>query len=138
MYAANIDKCCIHIIQQLYNDNIASIKLEQSGRSFKILKGVRQGDPPSPDLFNCVLQLVVQDLDWEDRFGITIQGKKLSMLRFPDDIVLLSNCAQELQSQIAELQRKSKNVGLNISFEKTKVITNSEKIPIQLDNINLE
>ena len=64
-----------------------------------ILRGVRQGDTLSPKLFTLVLEDIFKKLDWKDR-GLNILGCRLNNLRFADDIVLLSDSADDVQSMI--------------------------------------
>ncbi|EPB79218.1 hypothetical protein ANCCEY_01641 [Ancylostoma ceylanicum] len=55
-----------------------------------IKKGVRQGDPISPNLFPAVLESVIRKRDW-DYFGVNVNGRMLNHLRFADVIVLLTH-----------------------------------------------
>ena len=48
--------------------------------------------------FTCVLEDVFRELDWEDKYDITVNGKKLTNLRFADDIVLFSPDPKNLQA----------------------------------------
>ena len=63
-------------------------------------------------------------LNWQDK-GISINGEKLSNLRFADDVGLLSSSLSELQDMINELQEESEKIGLKANMEKTKIIINS-------------
>jgi Reverse transcriptase (RNA-dependent DNA polymerase). len=68
----------IRIFEKLYSKITTKVKTEGTGPSFKLGRGVRQGDPISPKLFTCVLEDVFRKLDWEDKYGITVNGKKNS------------------------------------------------------------
>ena len=46
----------------------------------------------------------------------------LNNLRFADDIVLMSECTDELQQMIMQLHRKIQKVGLKMNMKKTKVM----------------
>lgn len=136
---ANVEETYRQIIKAIYTKNTATIRLEKSGEEFPIEQGVRQGDPLSPDLFNCLLKYATQDLNWEvkDR-GININGRKLNKLYFADDIVLFANSAEELQQLLTDLNQCSKKVGLRINFDKTKVMTNGRKTNISIEDIPIE
>ncbi|MCJ3109048.1 hypothetical protein LN026_27435, partial [Klebsiella pneumoniae] len=57
--------------------------------------------------------------------GVRVNEEYLSNLRFADDIALLSNSGDELQSMLTDLNRQSITVGLKINMQKTKVMFNS-------------
>jgi len=85
------DEKYIRIIKAIYKDPSAKIHLENTAtNSFKILKGVRQGDPISPKLFTAAMEDVFRNLDWQSK-GIVINGEYLNHLRFADDILLVSH-----------------------------------------------
>lgn len=65
--------------------------------------------------------------------GININGEKLTHLRFPDDIVLITDRIDEAREMVRILENASKTVGLNINTNKTEFMTNlvlSEGIPM--------
>nr|XP_049706068.1 uncharacterized protein LOC126056577 [Helicoverpa armigera] len=106
----------------------ASTKLLSPGPSFSIEKGVKQGDPLSPNLFTCTLEEVFQKLSvpWTSK-GIVIGNKRLTNLRFADDIVLFASTSAELQDMLQDLSRASREVGLQMNMSKTHTMTNSTK-----------
>ncbi|TMS33173.1 hypothetical protein L596_000942 [Steinernema carpocapsae] len=69
----------------------------------EIQRGVRQGDTISPNLFNAALEETFKELRWEDQ-GLNINGRRISNLRFTDNIVLIANTEEELQLIVTELQ----------------------------------
>ena len=70
------------------------------------------------------LEGIFRRLDW-DRKGININSDHLSHLCFADDIVLITNNAEELEEMLNELNKESNNIRLTINMKKTKVIFNS-------------
>ena len=70
----------IKIFKKLYSKSTAKVKTERIGPSFKLSRGVRQGNPISPKLFTCIIEDVFRKLDWKDKYGNTINRKKLTIL----------------------------------------------------------
>lgn len=127
----------IEIIQDIYKKSKSRIILDKSGTEIGIYRGVRQGDPLSPRIFITVLQSIMMTLKWENK-GININGKLLSNLRFADDIVLFAESAPQLEIMIQEIYDVSVAIGLQLNTTKTKIMTNSERIPINVDNALIE
>jgi len=75
------------------------------GLKQSIAKGVRQGDTISPKLFTACLESIFR-INWE-RMGLYINGQYLNHLRFADDIILMSETAEELQDMLNDLNRES-------------------------------
>lgn len=123
----------IRILKNIYKNSKAKIKLEKEGKDIKIERGVRQGDPLSPKLFTAVLEEVFRQLNWE-KCGLSINGEKLSHLRFADDLIILSLTSADLQMMLNELDRESRKVGLVMNTEKTKAMTNGKQEPIRINN----
>ncbi|XP_073960575.1 uncharacterized protein [Choristoneura fumiferana] len=133
----NIKGKYINILKNIYGNSTSRVKLDRVGTVINIKRGVRQGDPISPKLFIAVLQHVMGNLPWSKR-GIDMNGDFLSHLRFADDIILFSECPQQLNKMINELNQASSKVGLEMNLEKTKVMTNHHTTPILINNIPLE
>ena len=60
-----------------------------------------QGDPPSLNLFNAVLKSAFRDLEWEE-YGVTINGRKMNNFGFADDVGLISENGDKLQTMVNE------------------------------------
>ena len=91
---------------------------------------------PFRHLFSAVVETVFQKLPWEDK-GITINGSKLSNLRYADDLVIIANSARELQEMMTSLAAESAAVGLTMNKSKTLVMTNRRPSPIFVDSQQL-
>jgi hypothetical protein len=127
----------IRLLKKIYENATARIKLEAHGRYFKICRGVRQGDPLSPKLFIAVLQLVFLLLNWTSK-GLKLNGRRISNIRFADDVTLISESKEELLEMIEELKVSSRKVGLLINWSKTKIMTNSQEVDFMIENKNVE
>ncbi|CAG4943569.1 unnamed protein product [Colias eurytheme] len=121
----------IRLIKNVYSQSTARIQLEQTGEPFRVGKGVRQGDPLSPKIFSAVLESIFRRLNWEN-LGINVNGVLLTHLRFADDIVLFAKSSEDITKMIKELATESMKVGLKLNPEKTRVMTNGERITINL------
>jgi endonuclease/exonuclease/phosphatase family metal-dependent hydrolase len=129
-----IDPSYIQLITTIYKNSTAAIKLQSSGTTFDIQKGVKQGDPLSPKLFTSTLEDVFRKLmpSWRDR-GVVIGERILTNLRFADDIVLFSSTPSELRLMLQDLSNASLEVGLTMNMSKTKLMTNSTARRIEIN-----
>ena len=74
---------------------------------------------------------------------ISVGGRQISNLRFADDIDLLACSMQELSEITERLDKTSSAFGMEISAEKSKILTTSgtyddQNITIQVNNTNLK
>ena len=51
-----------------------------------------------------------------------IAGKKISNLRYADDTTLMSESEEELKSFLMKVKEESEKIGLNLNFQKTKIM----------------
>ncbi|OWR48710.1 endonuclease-reverse transcriptase [Danaus plexippus plexippus] len=124
----------IHTLEQ---NSVSRVKLESRGDEIKIAQSVRQGDPLSLKLFIAVLQCIFSKLNWTSE-GIPINNKRLTHLRFADDIVIFAETPKKLENMISQLNIESKYVGLHMNLSKTKIMTNSKRDKVMLDGVELE
>ena len=93
------------------------------GDWFRRTVGVRQGCLPSPTLFNIFLENMTDAL--EDHEGtVSIGGRTITHLRFADDIDGLAGEEEELANLVERLDEACTAYGMEISPEKTKLLTN--------------
>ncbi|XP_023217382.1 sodium channel protein type 3 subunit alpha-like [Centruroides sculpturatus] len=119
--ACGIEATYIKILENIYEGATAKVCLLQDTNDIKIEKEVRQGDTISPKLFTNALESVFQSMNWENK-GVLINGDHLTHLRFADDVAIITDSPSELQDTIQELENKSKEVGLKMNLNKTKII----------------
>ena len=143
MYNFGISQYIIEIIESLYSSSTSAVLINNvTGSFFNITVGVRQGCLLSPVLFNIFLeQIMINTLD-EYTSTISIGGRKISNLRFADDIDLIAGSNTELQDLTNRLVESSKAHGMEISQEKSKTMVNSKNndkcAKIYMDGILLE
>ena len=87
-----------------------------------VQRGVRQGCPLSPMLFNLYSELImIHALEkWED--GIEIGGKLYNNLRYADDVALLAMTEGKLQELVNAVSKASERFGLSLNAKKTQVM----------------
>ena len=105
---------------------------------FETTIGVQQGCLLSPDLFNVFLENILAEA-FEDckKLGINVDGYKLKDLRFADDIALIADSENDLQTLIQRVHDVSKKYGMEINIPKTKAMIISHEDQLQV-NIKLD
>ncbi|GFR70316.1 endonuclease-reverse transcriptase, partial [Elysia marginata] len=132
----------ISVIDNLYNKATSAVFCNINiGDWFRTTVGVRQGCLLSPTLFNIFLERIMTDA-LEDNFGtLSIGGRPITNLWFADDIDGLAGNVCELASLVEKLDKASSRFGVEISAEKTKIMTNSiesSKLEVKVNGQILE
>ena len=132
MHKYNIDQNLIALIQELYSQATSSVYLDGDiGEWFRTTVGVRQGCLLSPTLFNIFLERIMTDALNDHESTVSIGGRTVSNLRFADDIDGLAGSEHELSELIRKLNDSCVSYGMEISAEKTKIMTNTHTNGLQ-------
>lgn len=83
------------------------------------------------------MEHIFQKLNWNEDWGININGSYLTNLRFADDVVLFSKTPGELQTMLEQLHEQSKKAGLTLNKTKTKLMSNGPQTAILIDGETL-
>jgi hypothetical protein len=86
------------------------------GNDITSYRGVRQGDPLSPILFNCVIDEALDSLN--KSIGVSFGGIKVSALAFADDLVLIAESPQAAEVQLKTLMSVLRDGGLELNSKK--------------------
>ena len=124
----NINANLIKVIESLYSKATSAVYYNGSiGEWFKTTVGVRQGCLLSPTLFNIFLERIMTDALEDHEGSVSIGGRTITNLRFADDIDALAGKEEELVKLVNHLDKTSTTYGMEISAEKTKLMTNNTK-----------
>ena len=122
----NISTNLIQAIRNLDNKAISVLLFNGSiGDWFRTTFGVRQGCLLSPTLFNIFLESIMTDALEDHEGTVSIGGRTITNLRFADDIDGLAGEEDELANLVERLDKASTAYGMEISAEKTKLMTNN-------------
>lgn len=84
-------------------------------------RGVKQGDPLSPLIFNLILEPIIEKVDRMTE-GISLGGEKVSILAFADDLLLLAKDRKEATRQSGMIVGFLKELGMHLSIEKSSTV----------------
>uniref|UniRef100_A0AC35TPZ0 Reverse transcriptase domain-containing protein n=1 Tax=Rhabditophanes sp. KR3021 TaxID=114890 RepID=A0AC35TPZ0_9BILA len=111
----------IRLVMDLNKDMVAEVE----GTKIKLLKGVRQGCPLSPVLFNIALESIYRNVMTKESGGLKILGRNCSFISYADDTTLIAQSPKVLQSLTTHLQIESAKVGLHINKNKTCLLASN-------------
>lgn len=110
------------IIKSMFQQSKLCVKVNnQITPFFKSEIGVRQGDPLSANLFNIFINKIPTIFD-NTCAPVKLNNKDLSCLLYADDVVLLSETKEGLQKSISYLKKFCDTIGMEINFNKSKII----------------
>ena len=124
LYNNGISGKSLSLIFNLYSKTQCAIKGNNGITDFfRYSKGVRQGCPLSPILFNLYVNDLFNIIDKYSTSDIYLkESNKINALMYADDLVLISRSKEGLQRQIDSLQEYCQKWQLNINIKKTKTI----------------
>ena len=90
---------------------------------FQIGEGIYQGCILSPCLSNLYAEYIMRNAGLDEvQAGIKIARRNINNLRYADDITLMAESEEELNSLLVKVKEDSENVGLKLSIQKTKIM----------------
>ena len=116
------------IIKSMYRCTVATYNwngIEIKG--VKSSRGLRQGCTLFPLLFTLVMEEFTQRIK-DKEIGIKIGEEILSLLLFADDVVLMAENKEQLQTLLNEASTFSKDTQMKFGIEKCKIMTINKDI----------
>ena len=74
----------------------------------------------------------------EAQAGIKIAGRNINNLRYADNISLMAESEEELESLLMKVKEESEKVGLKLNIQKTKIKASSPITSGQIDGETVE
>ena len=128
------------LLRNLYADHEATVRTGHGTTDwFQIGKGVHQGCIFSPYLFKLYAEYIMRNA-WLDeaQAGIRIVGRNISNLRYADDITLMAESEEELNSLLMKVKEESEKVGWKLNIQKTKIMASGPITSWQIDGETVE
>jgi hypothetical protein len=113
----------VNIIENLYSNLTGQVKTNGLlSNEFDIPIGLRQGCNLSPHLFNMYINDLPHLLEAANCDPVLLNGAKINMLAYADDMLFLSNSDRGLQASINVLQVYCQKWQLVLNENTTKII----------------
>ena len=113
------------VIKSIYDKATSAVLFNSSIQDwFRTTVGVQQGCLLSPTFFNIFLERITIDTLRDHEGTVSIGGRTITNLCFADDIKGLAGEEEELAKLVECLDKASTAYSMQISAEKTKLMTN--------------
>lgn len=110
-------------IMEIYRETKNTVKIgERRTEVFWTERGVRQGCPMSPTLFNIYMSDLEEEMRKEQEGGVTLGKEKIWTMSYADDIVLLGRGEKELREMMRRFKRYLEKKNMILSTEKSKIL----------------
>jgi hypothetical protein len=129
----HIPDTLLKAIVDVYTQHKIMIKFNNKlSKLVDINKGVRQGCPLSPTLFNIYLDEIITKWQKQNLTGIKLsKNQQLLTLLFADEQVIITDTERYLQKAAHKLNRLITEYGLTISVQKTKSMAFKGRDPVR-------
>jgi hypothetical protein len=105
------------LIRDSYKDITTVVKQGTTEVPITLKRGVKQGDPLSPLIFNALLEPLINELEKQEGFEIDSEHQ-VSVLAFADDIILLAPGVPEAKRLLQTTDAYLGDLGMKISAAK--------------------
>lgn len=118
----------IDIVKDMYDGATCRVRthtddgLVQTTGDIPVKRGVKQGDPLSPLLFNLALEPLTRMAIQQER-PVSCLGENLSALAYADDVLLFSASPDSMQKLLSDADHLLTRMGLSINPQKCGTLT---------------
>ena len=114
----------LEIIRDIYMDSTTHVRTK-SGLTPSIVcrRGVKQGCPLSPILFNLVMEAVIRSVESVPDIGYKVAGVTVKSLTYADDLCVLASSQSTTQKMLDMAHQASQWAGLTFNIRKCATLT---------------
>jgi len=105
------------LVASMYDDCRTTISVDEADINITLRRGVKQGDPMSPLLWNLILDPLLRQIS-ATGLGIPLGPERLPSLGFADDLGLLSRKANEVQDLLRLAHTYLTKAGMSVAADK--------------------
>src|SRR5574342_111746 len=111
------------LLRNLYAGQEATVRTRHGTTDwFQIGKGLHQGYILSRCLFNLYAEYIMQNTGLDQaQAGIKMARRNINNLRYADDITLMSESEEELESLLIKVKEESEKADLKLNIQKAKI-----------------
>ena len=122
-----VEKYIINFIVQIYDEDTTYMKIRDDLKIFfEINNGIRQGCTLSATIFKMITYKIMDAIE-RNCAGVKIGDLKINSLFYADDGLILAHDKIEAEKNLNIVREVSKKYGLEINYEKSKVIVYNRK-----------
>ena len=109
----------VRIVENAYEDVYTTIDMKMASVEIRLQRGVKQGDPLSPLLFNLVLEPLLDSLERDPGYEIDNETQ-ISSLAFADDLLLVAQTVPLAKEQLSNTEAYLRCLGMKIAASKCR------------------
>ena len=119
MRKKGIDANLVDIIENTYLGSNTRVQTQgRYSRQIDIKRGVKQGCPLSPMIFNIALDSLIRDLEGQREYGYKVGTNRFTVQAYADDVLLISNSEEGMNKLIERVRKFTEVSGMELAAYK--------------------
>lgn len=111
----------VEYVKWVYKHATTNLHYGGHKQKVKILKGVLQGDPLSPVVFNYLIDRALESLS--ENIGYSLKHQQVNCMAFADDIILISGSVEGMKHNLKKFVGSLTELGLDVNIQKSHAIS---------------
>ena len=123
LHSIGIPPKIMRVLEQLYTDTSSCVRINNTLSDwFTISSGVRQGFVAAPDLFNCIIDYLMENVSAMVPGIQLVDPYHLTDLEYADDTAIFATNQNDISSALAIFDAETSKLGLRTSWAKTEIM----------------